>query len=458
MIKLEILKTLSIDLSGKQNAPVVYAVQGEKNSRKIRFDLFNNGVQWVIDRTASVLISYKKPDGHGGMYDVLDSGESAFEFVENSTNSVIITLAKQVLTTVGNVPLMVSFMVGDKILSTFSISLDVSENPGIDVAESEDYFSLSAAIDAAKKVVGEMLNPEAFASKLYVDGLAEDIREEIEEVSNNSKVFYVTFSETDGTFSADKSVPVIANAKQNGRSVKALVKYSGEIISVPLVGIIEEDTAYYAGYGIYGTYVVISQTDIKVSVFVENLDCGIHPVAKTDDMTQPVGVDELGGLWSVPGDGGTAGGSLNDNPIELINEIILDNDDTRIVKITKDSNGKPFELEDFYLQADALALADGSGSINGHLYINDTFMMSIQVGWGKDLTNMNYAHTLHYFNAGQVVLFSKQQSSSSWPPAHTLSISLINRPITKVQILLAEGSLRYKAGSSFKLYGRRVKK
>lgn len=134
---------------------MVYAVQGEKNSRKIRFDLFQNGMAYEIDQTSSVLISYKKPDGHGGMYDVLDNGECAFEFAEDSTNSVIITLAEQVLTTVGNVHLLVSFMVGDEILSTFSILLDVSENPGIDVAESEDYFSLSAAINAAVSAAQE---------------------------------------------------------------------------------------------------------------------------------------------------------------------------------------------------------------------------------------------------------------------------------------------------------------
>lgn len=31
---------------------------------------------------------------------------------------------------------------------------------------------------------------------------------------------------------------------------------------------------------------------------------GVKPVAKTDDMTQSVGVDEAGGLWAVPGSGG----------------------------------------------------------------------------------------------------------------------------------------------------------
>ena len=225
---MEIIKRLSIDLNEKQNTPVVYAVQGEKNSRKIRFDLFQNGLSYEIDQTSSVLISYKKTDGHGGMYDVLDNGESAFEFVSGNKNSVIITLAEQVLTTVGNVPLLISFVLGDEILSTFNIVLDVSENPGIDVAESEDYFSLSVAIDVAKKVVGENFDPDKLTSKEYVDqkvdSVRSDIKEDIDAISESAKTFYVNISKNEeGLFFADKSVAVVFSAYQSGRNVKAML-------------------------------------------------------------------------------------------------------------------------------------------------------------------------------------------------------------------------------------------
>jgi hypothetical protein len=182
---------------------------------------------------------------------------------------------------------------------------------------------------------------------------------------------------------------------------------------------------------------------------------GVKPVAKTDDMTQPVGADELGGLWTAPGSGGSNGG-FNDNPLELINEITLDQA-TFLVEITKDSNGEPFELEDFYFQVDALTTDDGSRVVNGHLTINDVFMQSIESGWGKDVTNMNYTHTLHYFNAGQVVFFTRREGSSQWTYTKT-SVKMINRPITKVQINLSVSSIHYQVGASFKLYGRRVKK
>jgi hypothetical protein len=143
----------------------------------------------------------------------------------------------------------------------------VSENPGIDVAESEDYFSLSVAIDAAKKVVGEMLDPEAFASKEYVNGLAKDIREELKEISEDSKVLYVTIEQSDdGTFNADKSVEIIDAELQNGRLIKALVMDNGEQVAIPLIGIIEEETAFYSGFGAYSNYINISQNDQNIAV------------------------------------------------------------------------------------------------------------------------------------------------------------------------------------------------
>jgi hypothetical protein len=188
------LKRITIDLSEKNHPPVVYAVQGEKNSRKIRFDLFQNGMAYEIDQESSVLISYKKSDGHGGMYDVLENGEPAFEFPADSTNSVIITLAEQVLTTAGNVSLVSSFVSDEKILSTFNICLDVAENPGMYVAESEDYFSLSVAIDAAAHAAADLIN----ANVLPV---------------------WVSVTEEDGNYTSSHSYSEILTAYENDQTV-----------------------------------------------------------------------------------------------------------------------------------------------------------------------------------------------------------------------------------------------
>lgn len=59
---------------------------------------------------------------------------------------------------------------------------------------------------------------------------------------------------------------------------------------------------------------------------------GVKPVAKTEDMTQSVGVDQLGGLWALPGggSGGDSGGEATWNIIsegvigESVSSIIID--------------------------------------------------------------------------------------------------------------------------------------
>lgn len=66
---------------------------------------------------------------------------------------------------------------------------------------------------------------------------------------------------------------------------------------------------------------------------------GVKPVAKTEDMTQEVGVDETGALFTTPGSGGTD-----------VWETIVDTtfvEDVGKVVFTTDMNGNPFSLKEF---------------------------------------------------------------------------------------------------------------
>ena len=77
---------------------------------------------------------------------------------------------------------------------------------------------------------------------------------------------------------------------------------------------------------------------------------GVQPAAKTDDMTQAVGVDEAGALWTAAGGGGTVW--------EVICDIKAEED---VVKmgVTETLTGRPFnDYEEFIL---VLAVAPNSG-------------------------------------------------------------------------------------------------
>ena len=80
---------------------------------------------------------------------------------------------------------------------------------------------------------------------------------------------------------------------------------------------------------------------------------GVQPVAKTNDMTQAVGVDANGGLWALPG-GGAHGLTLGENyDIELIASALIDQENIpSYIEITKKENGEPFEYDGLMLWTD----------------------------------------------------------------------------------------------------------
>lgn len=91
---------------------------------------------------------------------------------------------------------------------------------------------------------------------------------------------------------------------------------------------------------------------------------GVMPAAKTDEMTQAVGVDETGGLWALPGSGG--GKSWR-----LVRDLTL-TEQTDRVDIDTDEDGNAFNL------TEALVLTDTrSSSETGKQYIFLT-----NRGWG----------------------------------------------------------------------------
>lgn len=136
---------LKIDLLNRGATQLVYAVQNDKYCRNIEFSLYSGGVEWIPGDGVNVIVSYKKPDGTGGRYDVLPNGEIAHSI---SGNALTIMLAPQVLTVPGKVQLSTGLESGNSTLNTFQIVIDVQENPGLE-AESDDYYNQVGFVPAS---------------------------------------------------------------------------------------------------------------------------------------------------------------------------------------------------------------------------------------------------------------------------------------------------------------------
>lgn len=79
---------------------------------------------------------------------------------------------------------------------------------------------------------------------------------------------------------------------------------------------------------------------------------GVKPVQKTEDMTQSVGVDEFGGLWTAPG-------GVSSDAWELIADITLEEQVTSF-SIDEDMGGEPFSLRKYLLAYAWAQVTDGS--------------------------------------------------------------------------------------------------
>ena len=164
---MEITHKLEMDLEIKAPTPWLEMPQGDVNTRKIRFLLTANRLPWIVPEDAVVLICFRKPDGTEGEYDTMPDGTLAWE---PAGNTLTVTLAPQVLTSVGKVMLHASIRREEKVLNTFGVEIrvrmtdvDGRENR---IDRSEDYFYMTRVMPGpATAEIGQYLcveNVDAF--------------------------------------------------------------------------------------------------------------------------------------------------------------------------------------------------------------------------------------------------------------------------------------------------------
>lgn len=121
---------IKMDLSRRGIAPVVHMVQGDSNTRALEISLYDNGQPWEIPAGASAVANYEKKGGASGLYDLMSDGSNAWSIT--APNIVTVYLAPQVLTQKGNVFFTVSLALGDAVISTFHMIIDVEPRAGFE--------------------------------------------------------------------------------------------------------------------------------------------------------------------------------------------------------------------------------------------------------------------------------------------------------------------------------------
>lgn len=170
-----ITKNINSDLLIKNPVQEIHAVQGDRYTRKVSLRLYANKIPWIPIQPVSIAIRYQKPDGTGGTYDTLPSGEKAWEQEENTISFI---LAPQMLTVPGRVIVQVELSHGSSLLSTFPLEVVVEKDASAGILPSMDYFNwlqrleetLTQRLADAKKS-GEFNGPTGVTPKLSIGSI-----------------------------------------------------------------------------------------------------------------------------------------------------------------------------------------------------------------------------------------------------------------------------------------------
>lgn len=151
----------------RPNALVIgHAKQDDKLSRWYQAQLLSGDAAWIPPAGVTAMIRFRKPDGHAGWYDSLESGAVAVTW----TGSVVtMGMHEQVLTCPGNVLIDLEFSDATGILTAFSWTLHVEANvlDDADLTPSSDAFVVlagqvaavnQAVADAQRIVTGVILS------------------------------------------------------------------------------------------------------------------------------------------------------------------------------------------------------------------------------------------------------------------------------------------------------------
>ena len=135
----QIISKFSIDFSNPSQTPVVHAVQGECNTRKVEIELFSDGTPWQIPADVSLFVRYGRVNLTGGYYDTLPDGSRAWH---TTGNTISLVLAPQMMAVSGIVYTQIEIQHQNSILCTFSFSVNVSANPAVGIVKAENYVNM----------------------------------------------------------------------------------------------------------------------------------------------------------------------------------------------------------------------------------------------------------------------------------------------------------------------------
>ena len=166
---------------------------------------------------------------------------------------------------------------------------------------------------------------------------------------------------------------------------------------------------------------------------------GVQPAAKTDDMTQEVGVDEAGALWTAPGGA---------DRWELIAELAVEEEINKIVL-----NG--FSLKKCLICAKFIGTATNTVNTNGMLNVNgEEYLWAKEMAQGDGITR----YIVSYLEVcGGVKRHVSSKHNNNWKQVNGLDHGIVGdgSPISEISFVNISTNV-FGVGTTIQIYGVRT--
>ena len=174
---------------------------------------------------------------------------------------------------------------------------------------------------------------------------------------------------------------------------------------------------------------------------------GVQPVAKSADMTQSVGVDATGRLWTVP----SAGGS---NEWRLAKEVTLE-ETVKAITISEDDDGNPLNASEIFYEWHNPSSTESKSLMYVTIYNADGSACARVVCGEVNQQSLETFTTVRMSRLGNAVYVSSVTSKAAHQAGtcSAVPVAVENDRITKI-LIATDGRMQMYAGATLKLYVR----
>lgn len=335
----DIIQAVNCNLQWRQRQ-TIYAKQGDYGARKIKIFLYDGSNAFdVSDSGLIAIFAYRKADGTTGAYNRIDNADAIT--LNTSEHTATVKLHQQVLTCPGPVECELQLFTSNSQTTTFTFEIYVEKSVAPD-AESRNYYNLPYYVLPSGGIPKTDLAAAVQASLNKADTAMQLSNFKIEEIgfgltscntaaATTAKEAYIAnYVPTHGGLVAiyfQYDVPANATLNISNTGAGAIRYMLGNLPA----GIINSGDYVLFAYHKSGNdhlYEVLSinrqylmpsggipKTDLAsaVQTSLDKADSALQPAAqatKTAAMTQAIGIDSNGKLWTKPGESGGGGAEI----------------------------------------------------------------------------------------------------------------------------------------------------